>query len=682
MANPKPKKTTLAGGAECPFPGPTSYNYDGQKLFFGRQNEIATLASMIMSRRLTVLTAGSGEGKTSLIHAGLTPLFLREGLEVVVVEPGWAGPLAEIAHRALPRLLIEQAPAVRLISALIAKIGGRQTLRDAREYCQGLSRTERQPFLAGEDASRPLHLLDGGALVTWLRDPLIADKYLETAMLANAPSGAVWPGVDAPLTKVVEFSRRLGTEGARAHSIAASLSASELFARIKVAVGRRVAADEDFELVFVIDQFEEIFTQFRSGAELASDPSSDALHQRDELMTFVELMRDERWPLRIVLSLRKEHYTDLQIVLADVEALSAATYHLGPLTTAQAAQCLLGPKDWPRGRPSEVQANAVAAALSSSDGAVTPTLLSVVGEWMWRLPNLQGYPAADLQASIPTAVDDFVTRAFGAEGRRPALSGLDEQEALDMLEDLIVRDGAFERRGSVPAERLIAANFRVPELREHLLRELHRRRLVRRETRLEKEYVEVLHEQLIKSFQRRRENLRRSSRSITRLPELLDDLRGEARGRVRLKRQLDKDLRGVLSANIDRIRLPPALGARTLLRMLAAPDLTSDETHQREGEASSPQRLRQVIRRLADDAAALEPSLPDKGDLADQATRRIEEGRLVSAGEADRLRGDSRVVSTPALAALIFASSLAHHDQGALNRIRHFGHFLRAETTE
>jgi uncharacterized protein YjbI with pentapeptide repeats len=61
-----------------PWPGPIPYAEDRARYFFGREGELAELTRLIERQRLTVLTAASAAGKTSLIRAGLIPtLALR-----------------------------------------------------------------------------------------------------------------------------------------------------------------------------------------------------------------------------------------------------------------------------------------------------------------------------------------------------------------------------------------------------------------------------------------------------------------------------------------------------------------------------------------------------------------------------------------------------------------------------
>lgn len=71
-----PKATSLPPGSDTlknPFPGPQAYGRDDQAFFFGREDEIEELTSLVLSSSTTLLYAPSGAGKSSLLQAGLAP---------------------------------------------------------------------------------------------------------------------------------------------------------------------------------------------------------------------------------------------------------------------------------------------------------------------------------------------------------------------------------------------------------------------------------------------------------------------------------------------------------------------------------------------------------------------------------------------------------------------------------
>ena len=69
-----------------PYVGPRPFEAADRDRFFGRDREIRQLASLIVAKRVVVLYARSGAGKTSLLRAGLIPfLEERKRLEVLPI---------------------------------------------------------------------------------------------------------------------------------------------------------------------------------------------------------------------------------------------------------------------------------------------------------------------------------------------------------------------------------------------------------------------------------------------------------------------------------------------------------------------------------------------------------------------------------------------------------------------
>ncbi|HSS47404.1 MAG TPA: hypothetical protein VLX28_00525, partial [Thermoanaerobaculia bacterium] len=67
-----------------PYVGPRAFQEADQDAFFGRETEVRQLLSLAVARRVVLLYAPSGAGKTSLLQAGLLPR-LRELREVTVL---------------------------------------------------------------------------------------------------------------------------------------------------------------------------------------------------------------------------------------------------------------------------------------------------------------------------------------------------------------------------------------------------------------------------------------------------------------------------------------------------------------------------------------------------------------------------------------------------------------------
>ncbi|MCP4546714.1 MAG: hypothetical protein GY835_09655 [bacterium] len=68
----------MSESESCPWPGPIPYSEENSHLFFGRKSELDGLEEDICSDQyLTILTAPSGVGKSSLLNAGLLPRLRR-----------------------------------------------------------------------------------------------------------------------------------------------------------------------------------------------------------------------------------------------------------------------------------------------------------------------------------------------------------------------------------------------------------------------------------------------------------------------------------------------------------------------------------------------------------------------------------------------------------------------------
>lgn len=655
----------MANDESSPFPGLASYDYDRRSSFLGREAEVPRLAMMILGRRLTVMTAGSGDGKTSLIHAGLAPSLLTDRIEVAVAEPGLDKdqPFAAIGSLYLDRVFPQDGSLSSLLTRLIARFSSATTLRKVREACATLTSQKRQVLLNGKPASRPTSILRGGPLVSWLRDLKLCDEYVEAAMRARF--GELWPGLDAPLGMVQAVIPSASAE--TAPSWTPEEAGTQLLAELEAAVKKRQATDPEFEVVLILDQFEEVFVRL-------SGP--DATAKREAILLFALELTQRPLPVRLVLSLRKEHYADLQTAFGSRLALEPSTYHLQPLSIVQAEKCLTD-QQWKEGEaPSLDLLKAVVSNISYDDRFVNPTLLSVAGQHLWH--HRRDISAdTDINNLVPYAIEAFVRNVLDSE-----LTELARLEAFDMFDQLMLRDGLRARRASIAETTLVAAPLRDAELRENILDKLLRNRLVRREPGLGKvNYVEVVHESLLLAVQKLAQELRASLPICAEFPALIDDIRAEAREPTVQLRPVPNRLYPVLLDNIERLRPPPHLAARMFGRLLLDPDL---QELARRGNPRPPPppskkrwslppqrtaRLRELYRKL-DNAAS-------SAHAEEQASQRLADGDLMLPTEADRFL--EAPGSPPDLYAvrLALASALAHRDERAHERLRLLGKMLR-----
>lgn len=99
-----------------PYPGLRSFVEKEADLFFGREREIAAVLELLEQQQLVVVHGASGCGKSSVVRAGVVPVFRLDSLandakaHVIIIRPADAdGPLASLARK-LEREFPRHAP--------------------------------------------------------------------------------------------------------------------------------------------------------------------------------------------------------------------------------------------------------------------------------------------------------------------------------------------------------------------------------------------------------------------------------------------------------------------------------------------------------------------------------------------------------------------------------------------
>ncbi|KUN79015.1 hypothetical protein AQJ66_29475 [Streptomyces bungoensis] len=83
---------------DSPYPGLASFGSRQSRFFFGRERVVEQLRRRLTEQRFIALFGASGAGKSSVLHAGLSPRLRSEGRSVVSLTPG-VRPLEELAVR-------------------------------------------------------------------------------------------------------------------------------------------------------------------------------------------------------------------------------------------------------------------------------------------------------------------------------------------------------------------------------------------------------------------------------------------------------------------------------------------------------------------------------------------------------------------------------------------------------
>lgn len=89
-----------------PYPGLRPFVEEEEALFFGREGEIAAILGLLEKQQLVVVHGSSGCGKSSLVRAGVVPIFRMDALahdteaRVVTIRPAdGGGPIEALARR-------------------------------------------------------------------------------------------------------------------------------------------------------------------------------------------------------------------------------------------------------------------------------------------------------------------------------------------------------------------------------------------------------------------------------------------------------------------------------------------------------------------------------------------------------------------------------------------------------
>jgi hypothetical protein len=321
----------------APFKGAQSYGPADGDLFHGREAQGTELARFISRRPISVLTAPSGIGKTSLLHAMVLPLLEKEGWLAVYARPQ-DDPLRS-AHTALVDHMLpdpgaDAGVAERLAAALSANQP--QTLRAAFEWHAEVPAEQRvamRLFAPGSGADfAPLPMICRGLR----RSVDITDviEHFEAVVADGRPLGLT------PHTLLRELAQRLRTDEICIlwHSWTRRLTAAG-----DLSEALRLFREEWAPLrpglrgvLIVLDQFEEIFTRL---------PTTTIENLITAVRQLIEscVIGATAIPLHFNFSLRKEFYADVVPHLGAFGPVDRLTFFLEPMSLAEARSALSRP---------------------------------------------------------------------------------------------------------------------------------------------------------------------------------------------------------------------------------------------------------------------------------------------------------------------------------------------------
>lgn len=654
-----------------PFKAAHSYGPADDLLFHGRDAEGAALAHFVAARPFSIVTAPSGMGKTSLLHARVLPLLERDRWLTVYARPR-DDVLASLRDALAEHLLPDLRDEARAVEDLVRRKPEWRglALHAALERYAALPIETRVEFRhcvpAGGEELAPLpmfsRVLRGTlALADWI-------EHLEALVIDGSPMGI------SPHTPLEEVPQRLRCDAARA-----------LWARWRERLGCDCDTRGALErlqsewaplrpglggVLLVLDQFEEVFT--RASGDVAS-----ALFT--EFSGWLDAGAAVSRRLHLVLSMRKEFYADVVPYLARFGSAERLTHFLGLLPAPQALAALRTPAalfgvtfDEPGGCLPRV------LSLTLDDGEIfdrhefdpplgtcppgrySPTLISLIGAHLWA--RLEAQPAAaampltweafkrlvpDLDDVFRSFLDNTLSHLDGAGSEPNAERRFD---ALELLERLVTSTGY---RNIVAEEELLRQIPLERQAAKALLDTMDRDlKLVRRESRGRARFVEITHERLIPPVRCMLVELRRKPGTRGALAQAHDMIQVLQEEPDPVRDLLMPQYRDALVAHLPRLELD-AVSLHTLLRSLlnSAPD--------QEGPAL--QAWRQAVRRIA--------ALLAQGDATAGPARRplLRGGALDAQLEAWHSQGGTP--DAEALRALLRAS-LSQRDARAGERIR------------
>jgi hypothetical protein len=512
--------TEQAAAHRQPYMAAQSFGPADTDLFFGRDGEGISLARFIEDRPLSVLTAPSGIGKTSLLNAKVVPLLEKRGWITIASRPT-EDPGSSIRHAICDHLIPDLADETRVVQGLAAELGPARTLGSAIAWHEDLrfkDRIKHRFFLPG-----PIPPFGAMPMISRaLRGSISCEDLLEHYEAVASRGQFLGLSEETSLGDLVE---QLGLEHLR--------ESCELWRKLLVEAGGslletlRYVEDEWLALrpnaaglLLIVDQFEEMFT--------VAGPAK-ATAWMSEFAEVADAQRSEnglRRPVRLTLSLRKEFLADLMPHLEPFGAAETLTFFLGSLNVSQARDALRCPVQkmgyrFVRRKPQEsivdrIIGHTEEVAIGPDEGGkgrtkarlFSPILISLLGAHLWKGLERE---ATEAEGPITYAIDlDRFERLV------PSLENIFEAFLMEALEDLATSLGSKATRFDALEllDRLVTSGgFRNFVLEEHLVsrapmpagdaRELieqldYRHRLIRRERRgKDVVFVEIMHEKLI-----------------------------------------------------------------------------------------------------------------------------------------------------------------------------------------
>ena len=576
-----------------PYKAAQSYGPLDGDLFFGRDADGATIARFLIGKPVSVLSAPSGIGKTSLLQAKVLPLLEQEGWHTVLARPrddAIKSLLAAFAEHLLPDPAIEAG----VLERLAAEAGNGCSLLDAMDWFRALPDNER--------IRRRLYVpqghADAAALPMMCRalrgslDALDLIEHFEAMMCYGTPLDLT------PHTTLADFAAGLKQPGAvhcwkewraRFSDVHTLHDLATLFEQEWAPLRPGLTG-----AVMVLDQFEEVFTLKKPG-------TIEALFER--LGGFLERSNDRRAakPMHLMFSLRKEFYADLVPHVRRFGADEHLTSSLGAMPLAEARHAIAKPAamiglSFAEARGGEPDCIDGILAMALDEGTAerkpneplpegprySPAFISLIGAHLHERLKEDPDTAMPLswgefQRLIPqldNVFDSFLEGALAKLEKGRVAGQVTRLDALELLEKLVTAGGF---RNIVAEDALIDQLPMKAAVSEQLLNLLDfELKLVRREGRRRAVFVEIMHERLIAPVRRLLAEANRLDPVRASLVRAYEQLYSVPDDTDPTKDLLSAQFREALIIYLDRIDLD-GLATRTLLRSVLSAGPGTDE---------------------------------------------------------------------------------------------------------